>query len=142
MFFFFAVWIVNDSEAKELELGGTPTEQILDWSIDHPSPVITNTGPIYYLTGPNPVTQTLNNIEYNAIQSESSVVVLNPNVQPHGESDQATFQNGRQIDIELLNDMPNEDGGQEVDIPKINLELDEECNWFEKTYNGSKLQKP
>ena len=115
---FFAVWIVNDSEAKELELGGTPTEQILDWSIDHPTPVLTNTGPIYYLTGPNPVTQTFNNIEHNAIQ------------------------NGRQIDIELLNDMPNEDGGQEVDIPKINLELDEECNWFEKTYNGSKLQKP
>ena len=70
--------------------------------------------------------------------------MVNQNVQSL-ESDQAeaSFQNtNRQIEIDLLNAKSNEDGGQEVDIPKINLELDEECNWFEKTYNGSKLQKP
>ena len=147
--YFFAVstntyWIINDNEAKELQLlGVTPNQQVQDWGIDHSSPVPTSTTnePVYYLTGPNPVTQNLNNIEHNATQNESSVAVQSP----RRESDQANFQNaGGQIEIELLNDdTSTEDGGvRELDIPKINLELDEECNWFEKTYNGSKLQKP
>ena len=123
-------WIVNDNDAEELQLGGTPTEQVQDWDIDHPSPDLTNTGPVYFSTGPNPVTQTLNVIIENEIQNESPV---NPNVQ----SDEGTLlQNGRQMEIEL------ENASQEVQIPKINLEFDEECNWFEKTCTGSKLIRP
>merc|ERR1712079_28090 len=100
------------------QLGGIPIEQVLNWDS---STDLTTTipGPVYFGTGPNPVTQTLDVITEHEIT----------NVQ----SNQGTFQNahenfpqiGRQNEIELQN--------AEVHIPKINLEFDEECNWFEKT---------
>ena len=106
------------------QLGGIPIEQVLNWDS---SPDLTTTipGPVYFGTGPNPVTETLDVI----IEHE------NTNVQ----SNQGPFQNvhenfpqiGRQNEIELQN--------AEVHMPKINLEFDEECNWFEKTCTGSKL---
>ena len=106
------------------QLGGIPIEQVLNWDS---SPDLTTTipGPVYFGTGPNPVTQTLDVI----IEHEITNV----------QSNQGPFQNvhenfpqiGRQNEIELQN--------AEVHMPKINLEFDEECNWFEKTCTGSKL---
>ena len=97
------------------QLGGIPIEQVLNWDS---SPDLTTTipGPVYFGTGPNPVTETLDVI----IEHEITNVQSNQGPQI-----------GRQNEIELQN--------AEVHMPKINLEFDEECNWFEKTYTGSKL---
>ena len=97
------------------QLGGIPIEQVLNWDS---SPDLTTTipGPVYFGTGPNPVTETLDVI----IEHEITNVQSNQGPQI-----------GRQNEIELQN--------AEVHMPKINLEFDEECNWFEKTCTGSKL---
>ena len=93
---------------------GFPFEQVIDWD----SAI---------------VTQRLDVIIENEIQN----VMVDPNVHCNQGTSQNVpenfAQNGRQIEIELQN------AGLEVQIPKVNLEFDEECNWFEKTCTGSKL---
>ena len=83
------------------QLGGIPIEQVLNWDS---SPDLTTTipGPVYFGTGPNPVTETLDVI----IEHEITNVQSNQGPQI-----------GRQNEIELQN--------AEVHMPKINLEFDE-----------------